>query len=298
MAHLVGSRRHAAAAQPRSPASSRRTTCTSSTRRSTSWCPTCAGSRADRTCRDRRGEPAAARPVAVAGRGRAVLGVPDRHGAGRRARDQLGRRDRVDLSSEVQSADATTKRRMLQQLTESLGSISSVRDVDDHGRPGSRSRSRTAARPPTAATSSATSRSAGSTAASASSTRLGHHARSRRSGASADSLAVHRGIARRGSARRSPCSSADGAVSPGRGRRRTAAARRAARSASPPSLDPSGYTWTVPADAPGRSPAIAPDGDSVLGARPARPTDGSSRSTCRATARACWRRSTPRADRA
>ncbi len=174
----------------------------------------------------------------------------------------------VELTSEVQAVDATTKRRMLQQLTESLGSISSVRDV--------------------------TIRSAGFTLAipdggspADSSFLVGNEpvgGLDGRVGIVTDTGITPLNAIGRGA---DPL----GATAASLARDRDAMAIRAddgsiqlindgaepvvldARPGLlPPSLDPLGYTWTVPATSPGALWAIAPDGAQF--AVPGLPTDG------------------------
>lgn len=162
----------------------------------------------------------------------------------------------VELSSEVQGVDAATKRRMLQQLTESLGSISSVRDV--------------------------TIRSAGFTlpipdggSPADSSFLVGNEPVGGLDGRVG--IVTDAGVTPLSAIGRS----ADplGVTAASLARNRTAMAVRAADGsiqliddgAEPvvidtrpgllaPSLDPLGYTWSVPADSPGELWAIASDG--------------------------------------
>ncbi len=174
----------------------------------------------------------------------------------------------VELSSEVQGADTTTKRRMLQQLTASLGSIPSVREVTI------RSAGFTLAIPDGGAT--ADSRYlVGTEPVGGLDGRVGIVTDSGISelnaiGRLADPLAVTAASLAR-SRTAMAVQSADGTI------------HLVEEDAEPllldtrpgliaPSLDPSGYTWTVPADAPGQLVAIAPDATGFT--VPGLPTDG------------------------
>ncbi len=174
----------------------------------------------------------------------------------------------VALSSEVQAADASTKRRMLQQLTASLGSISSVRDVSILSGgftlpiPGGGS-------PPDS------SYLVGNEPVGGLDGRVG--------------IVTDSGVTALNAIGRA----ADplGVVAASLSRQRTAMAVKAADgsiqliddSKEPvvldtragllaPSLDPSGFTWTVPASSPGELWAVAPDGTAFP--VPGLPTDG------------------------
>jgi hypothetical protein len=161
----------------------------------------------------------------------------------------------VQLTSEVQTTDATTKRRMLQQLTESLRSVSSVRDV--------------------------TIVSAGFTLAVPDG---GHNAESQYLVGSevVGGLDGRVGIVTESGVTELDAIGNDadplGVTGASLSRTRRAMAVRGADGVSliragdspvvldarpgllPPSLDPSGFTWTVPAGSPGALQAIAPDG--------------------------------------
>jgi hypothetical protein len=174
----------------------------------------------------------------------------------------------VELTSEVQGVDAATKRRMLQQLTESLGSISSVREV--------------------------TIRSAGFTLAipdggspADSSLLVGNEPVGGLDGRVG--IVTDSGVTPLTAIGRT--ADALGVTAASLARDRNAMAVRAADGSIqllddgaepvvldtrpgllPPSLDPLGYTWTVPANSPGELWAIAPDGAQF--AVPGLPTDG------------------------
>jgi hypothetical protein len=162
----------------------------------------------------------------------------------------------VELSSEVQGADATTKRRMLQQLTESLGSISSVRDVTI------RSAGFTLAIPD-GGTPADTRYLVGNEPVGGLDGRVGIVTDSGISalsaiGRAADTLAVTgASLSRERTAM--AVQSADGSISLIE-EDAEALVLDSRAALLPPSLDPSGYTWTVPGDAPGALTAFASDG--------------------------------------
>ena len=174
----------------------------------------------------------------------------------------------VELSSEVQAADATTKRRMLQQLRESLGSISSVREV-------------------TILSGGFTLAVPGGGSTPDSSYLVGNEPVGGLDGRVG--IVTESGITALSAIGRSADSL--GVVAASLARQRTAMAVMAADGSIqliddagapvvldtragllPPSLDPSGYTWTVPADAPGELWAVAPD--TTPYSVPGLPTDG------------------------
>jgi hypothetical protein len=174
----------------------------------------------------------------------------------------------VELSSEVQAADATTKRRMLQQLTESLRSITSVRDVTI------RSAGFTLAIPDGGSTPDSRYL-VGNEPVGGLDGRVGIVTETGITvltaiGRTADSLAVTAAsLSRERTAM--AVQSADGSISLiEEGAEPVAIDSRPLLIA--PSLDPSGYTWTVPADAPGSLLAIGPDGTQF--AVPGLPTEG------------------------
>ena len=174
----------------------------------------------------------------------------------------------VELSPEVQAADATTKRRMLQQLKASLGSISSVRDV-------------------TVLSGGFTLAIPGGGSTPESNYLVGDEPVGGLDGRVG--IVTDSGIAALSAIGRA----ADplGVVAASLARQRTAIAVMAADGTIqlvsdaeepvvldtragllPPSLDPSGFTWTVPADSPADLWAVAPDGTAFP--VPGLPTDG------------------------
>lgn len=162
----------------------------------------------------------------------------------------------VDLTSEVQGADTTTKRRMLQQLRESLGSISSVRDVTV------RSAGFTLAIPDGGSLADS-SFLVGNEPVGGLDGRVGIVTGSGVTalagiGQAADPLAVTAAsLSRQRTAM--AVQSADGSISlVEEGADPLLLDSRP--ELLPPTLDPSGYTWTVPRDAPGALTAIASNG--------------------------------------
>ncbi|HEX7835351.1 MAG TPA: LpqB family beta-propeller domain-containing protein, partial [Pseudolysinimonas sp.] len=162
----------------------------------------------------------------------------------------------VTLSSEVQGADTPTKRRMLQQLTESLGSVSSIRDVTiisggftlpvPDG-PSTADRQYLVGNDPVGGLDDRV----GIITDSGVSTLDA-------SGRVADTLGVTAGSLSR-SRTAMAVRGKDGRVSLIRnGAEPVVLDQRSGLIA--PSLDPSGFTWTVPAKSPGALHAIAPDG--------------------------------------
>jgi hypothetical protein len=162
----------------------------------------------------------------------------------------------IDLTSEVQAADTTAKRRMLQQLIESLGSVSSVRDVTIV------SGGFTLAIPDGPSTADSQYRVGNDPVGGID----GHVGIITESGVTtldavgrvADPLGVTAASLSR-SRQAMAVRGSDGRVSLIRnGADPVVLDKRAGLIA--PSLDPSGYTWTVPESSPGALHAIAPDG--------------------------------------
>ncbi len=174
----------------------------------------------------------------------------------------------VELSSEVQTADTTTKRRMLQQLTASLGSVSSVREVTIV------SAGFTLAIPDGGSTADSDYL-VGSEAVGGLDGRVGIVTESGITaldaiGRVADPLGVT-GASLARSRRAIAVRGADGDVSLIRDRT-DPVVLDTRPGLLPPSLDPSGFTWTVPASSPGALQAIAPDG--TVFPVPGLPADG------------------------
>ena len=173
----------------------------------------------------------------------------------------------IDLSSGVQAADTTTKRRMLQQMTASLNSISSVRDVTI------RSAGFTLAIPDGGSTPDSRYL-VGNDPVGGLDGRVGVLTSSGVSdlgavGRVADPLGVVAGsLARLRGAM--AVKGTDGVSLIRDGADPVLLDTRAGLVA--PSLDPSGYTWTVPEEAPGELRAFAPDGTAF--AVPGLPTEG------------------------
>jgi hypothetical protein len=172
----------------------------------------------------------------------------------------------VELSSEVQTADATTKRRMLQQLTESLGSVSSIREVTIV------SAGFTLAIPD-GGSSADSQYLVGSEVVGGLDGRVGIVTESGVSeleaiGGAADPLAVTAASLSR-TRRAMAIRNADGVSLIRSGEDPVVLDTRSGL--LPPSLDPSGFTWTVPAASPGALLAIAPDGSAF--SVPGLPTD-------------------------